>query len=402
MNLMVSALRTTFELFALPFIVLGALFARLIPRKFDVGIGPQPIISHVHHRKALEQKGYLVETFVNTIYFITEDFDVRADLWIPASWARTILLPVIGFIWTVFRYQVVYLYFHGGFLGLGTTWLWRIEPLLYRLAGTKVVVMPYGSDIQDMSRSPNLIFKHAISQDYPSVRFNRTMVSEKIDLWTCRASHVISGCDWVYYMFHWDTLMLGHFSIDTDLWRPSLQRNSNPRDDNIKILHAPNHRNIKGTRYFIEAVNELKAEGFPVELILAEGVSNHKIRELLDSADIVADQLIVGWYAMFALEGLSMGKPVLCYLDPGLEDLYVHAGLIQRGELPIVNCNIWTVKTAIRELLEDPDKFIDLGERSRNFAIKHHSLQAVGEVFDRINRSIGVMPSVQPRTDYEK
>lgn len=393
MYIVAASLRSIFEFLASPFILFGAMGARFIPRKFDVGIGPQPIISHVHHKKALEKKGYSVETFVNSVYFISEDFDVRTDLWFSSSWMKTLLLPVVGFIWTAFRYRTVYLYFHGGFLGLGTVWLWHIEPLLYRLAGTKVVVMPYGSDIQDMSRSRNLIFKNAISRDYPSFRFNRVAISKKIDLWTRRASHVISGCDWVHYMYHWDTLMLGHFSIDTDEWHTDSHRDFRKKGDPIKILHAPNHRSIKGTEYFIRAVEELKAEGFSVELILAEGVSNNTIKEMISSTDIVADQLIVGWYAMFALEGMSMKKPVLCYLEAELEDLYVHAGLVQRGELPIINCNIDNVRDVLRGLLEDPSVFRDIGERSRCFVIKHHSLQAVGAVFDKINRSIGIMPS---------
>ena len=102
--------------------------------------------------------------------------------------------------------------------------------------------------------------------------------------------------------------MLAHFSIDTDKWKP----NSSYKNNTLKVLHAPNHRKIKGTEFFISAINELKSEGYPIELILLEKVSNEEIKKIMSSVDIVADQLIVGWYAMFALEAMSMEKPVLC------------------------------------------------------------------------------------------
>ncbi len=70
--------------------------------------------------------------------------------------------------------------------------------------------------------------------------------------------------------------------------------------------------------------------------ILAERVPNEKIRALMATVDIIADQLIIGWYAMFALEGMAMEKPVLCYLRDDLEKLYEATGLIQIDELPIV------------------------------------------------------------------
>ena len=72
-----------------------------------------------------------------------------------------------------------------------------------------------------------------------------------MDRWVKRADHIISGCDWVEYMYHWDTLMLAHFVIDTELWTPNKQNKKITSLDNpFKILHCPNHVNIKGTKHF--------------------------------------------------------------------------------------------------------------------------------------------------------
>jgi glycosyltransferase involved in cell wall biosynthesis len=193
-------------------------------------------------------------------------------------------------------------------------------------------------------------------------------------------------------MLHWDTLMLGHFSIDTERWAPPENRAPRAPDQPLRVLHAPNHRAIKGSQFFIEAIAELQTEGVPIELVLLEKVPNEKVRETMADVDIVADQLIIGWYAMFALEAMAMQKPILCYLRPDLEELYLNAGLIQPGEIPILRCTPQNVKEVLRSLAQQPAPIDEIGRLSRKFVLKHHSLQAVGREFDRINRSIGIKP----------
>jgi hypothetical protein len=90
---------------------------------------------------------------------------------------------------------------------------------------------------------------------------------------------------------------------------------------------------------------------------------------------------------------MAMGKPVLCYLRPDLEALYIGAGLVGVDEIPIVRCSPCTVKEHIRELALNRAKLGGIGKRSREFVLKHHSMQAVGKVFDIINGSLGITPS---------
>ena len=367
-------------------LVIVAILSRYMKRQVDIGLGPEPLINNIYHKASLAQFGYVSETFCYRPYFITKDFDRIIE--------RTHLFGIlfshlIYFSLSVFRYKSLYIYFTGGPLGRSRL-LWRVEGFLLKLSRTKTVVMPYGSDVQDMTRSPNLVFKDAYSRDYKGTLLRREIVSEKVDYWCRNADHIIAGCEWVHYMYVWDTLMLGHFSIDTNKWKPAGPTKSTGP---FKILHAPNHRAIKGTQYFIEAVKELRALGFDIELILLEGVSNDEIRTRMEEVDIVADQLIVGWYAMFALEGMSMAKPVLCHLRRDLMDLYVTTGIVRPGEIPIVDCSPGTVKETIMKLYNSRERLPEIGRRSRTFVERHHSLSAVGVVFDRINRGIGVVPS---------
>jgi glycosyltransferase involved in cell wall biosynthesis len=378
-----NIIRVTLDILMSPVLILSAVVSRFYPRKYDVGIGPVPLINSVYHKKALELYGVRAQTFVDSVYFITDDFDVRFDqIFKGPLW---LLLHYFLFIRAVFCYRCLYIYFNGGPLRR-TGFLRLLEPLLLKIAGVKIVVMPYGSDVQVMTRSDNLMFKQVMAMDYPKQGELGPKVSRDIDRWIKYADCIISGCEWVDYMPSWDKLCLSHFAIDMDYWQAIEKKEATP----AKILHAPNHRNIKGTDFFVKAVEELQKEGEQIELIMLEKVPNDKIHEVMISVDIVADQLIIGWYAMFAIEAMSLGKPVLCHLRKDLEELYISNGLLEKGEIPIVNCTVDSVKETIRELVNDQAKRLRIGRQSIEYVQKHHSLQAIGEFFNEVNNFIGL------------
>ncbi len=370
-----------FEVLILPVLIFFLILSKFKQKKIDVGLGPEPLINNIYHKKALQAYNYTAETFTDVPYSITSDFDI-----ILSSKFKFIPIKIkllLFFIVSLFRYKCIYIYFNGGLL-YQTILLWKIEPFLYKFSGVKVVVMPYGSDIQNMSLSNNLYLKHCYSKDYPLHRKKLTQIYKKCNLWTDYGDHIISGCEWVDYMHYWDTLMLGHFSIDTNLWKPEINKSSKK----IRILHAPNHRMLKGTRIFINIINELIQDGFPFELQLLEKVTNSEIKTAIAKADIIADQLVGGWYAMFAIEAMAMEKPVICYLRKDLEELYIKAGLIDLGEIPIINCNPLTIKQQLIDVSNNREQLKNLGIKSRQFVLKHHSLKATGKVFKKINESI--------------
>jgi len=391
--MMKRVLRWGMELLLAPLVVCLALVGRYSTKRVDVGLGPEPIINNLYHKEALKREGFSVETFASHVSHITDRFDLRADRGV----ARLRLLRPLGLLWlwviVARRYRCVYIYFNGGVVShLGRVFLWRWEPWLHRMARLRTVVMPYGSDVQELTRTRNLRFRHAMTIDYPEQRHRRERVKRQIEQWTRHADHTLSGCDWVDYMYHWDTLMLAHFSIDTDDWRPQAGTSDSGARP-LRILHAPNHRAIKGTEFFVRAVEELQSEGLPIELVILERVPNTEVRRVMEGVDLVADQLVVGWYAMLAIEAMALAKPVLCHIREDLEELYVLAGLLDRGELPIIRCSPETVKAEIRRLAQDRVRLKKIGAASRAYVEKHHSLEAIGAVFDRINRGIGVVPS---------
>ncbi len=388
MTAALRAVQGVTDLVMLPVMFVAATASRLAARRIDVGLGPEPIISHIYLKQALQTAGRSAESYVRNVYHLTHAFDYRGDRVLPGP--LRLFLPYWLFVRAIFRYRCLCIYFHGGPLSRCPL-LEGLEPTLLAIAGVRVIVMPYGADVQDMARSPNALFKHTMGRDYPAQRLGRTRIARRIDRWTRRADHVISGCEWVDYTYHWDTLMLAHFAIDTDAWPPAEPRPEalDPAQP-LRILHAPNHRHIKGTRYFIDAVQSLREEGVPVELVLLERVPNSEVKKAMAEADVVADQLIVGWYAMFAIEGMATGRPVLCYLREDLERLYRTVGLLNEGDPPIVRCDPLTVKERIRALADHRDQLSELGRLGRQFVLDHHSPQVIGRKFSAILETLGI------------
>lgn len=371
-------------------ILLAAIISRLAPRPVDIGLGPTPSINSLNHKKCLETFGYRCETFVYHTWYFTAEFDVMLQKYFPRA-----LGPYVSFFYCLFRYKCLYIYFAGGPLGF-TTLLARCEPFLLQLAGIKTVIMPYGADVHVLSRSKNKLVVDAYSRDYPGFRHSRRRTAALVDVWTHFADHIISGCDWVDYMYFWDTLTLSHFAVDTGRLQvaDALSKLDEPCDP-LRLIHASNHRGLKGTDHIIRAVDELREEGLAMELTILEDVPNADVPRQILAADVVIDQLVIGWYAMFAIEGMALGKPVVCYIRPDYRDFYTDAGLLQPGELPFVDTSVQTIKETLRYLASLRRRELrNIGLRSRAYVEKHHSIEAIGMVFDRINKELGLKSSL--------
>jgi glycosyltransferase involved in cell wall biosynthesis len=364
------------------------LISRYLKRDIDVGLGPLPLINNVYHKTALTQAGFSAETFVSKTFFITDEFDLDLTKWHKSKFLKP-FIPYFLFCRVLFRYRVLFLYFNGGPFIFKEYFLHALEPIFYRLAKIKIVVMPYGGDIQVLTRCKNLYFRHAAVSDYPKFWRNYALNRKNIERWTWYAHWVIGSGDNVDYMFHWDSLMLGHFSIDTERWKP-VERKRNGESLKLRILHAPNHKMIKGTDALVTAVEQLKSEGLDLELILLQGVPNSEIRIAMEDADLVADQFVMGWYAMFAIEAMAMAKPVLCYLREDLFELYIKAGLVSEDEMPLINTELFDIASKIRWAYDNREELRAIGKEGREFVEKYHSTEYVGRVFAQILNELGI------------
>jgi glycosyltransferase involved in cell wall biosynthesis len=251
---------------------------------------------------------------------------------------------------------------------------------LVRLAGIRIIVSPHGSDIVQLGREKTRYdWIERMARDYPSWDFAaQTPVSRlRIELFGRYASFIIAADPATARLLDRYDLLFKYFPV-TIPETPAIPAGAPARP---RIIHAPNHRFVKGTDFLLEAVERVRAAGFDCELVLVEGVPRSEAVELYRTADVIADQFCIGSYGVFAVESLALGKPVLVYLDA--EDLATTA----RG-LPLVNATPENLTRVLAAMLAVPELRTRLGEAGRTAAVRRHSPEAIGEVWGQIYRHV--------------
>ncbi|HZQ65904.1 MAG TPA: glycosyltransferase [Gaiellaceae bacterium] len=130
------------------------------------------------------------------------------------------------------------------------------------------------------------------------------------------------------------------------------------------VVHAPSSRRRKGTEHVVAACARL-----PVELEIVEGLHHDEARRRYEHADIVVDQLNAGWYGLFAIEAMALGKPVVTFL---------HDEAVARTEeafgtsVPVVSATADTLAARLRPLVESAEERRRVGAESRAYVERVH------------------------------
>ena len=377
-----------FDIFFLLPILILSIISRFLKNKKTIGIGPLPSINSHGHKKSLELYGYKAETFVDSIWHYTSEFDYIPPRLLIFSDFLKIFSSYFLFVRAVFKYKILYFYFTGSVFRRNTLLMYW-EPFILKLANIKTVVMAYGMDVQDQRITERIIYKDAYVNDYPDFRFYNNEVSRKINLWQKYADYVLAGCDWVRYLFYWDDLVISHFTTDLQQLKVKTKEKikSFNKKRSLKIVHAPNHRNLKGTNFMITEIEKLRSKGFSIDFKVLEGLDNKKVLEEISNADIVIDQLIIGWYAVFSIEGMAHSKCTMCYLDEELLNFYMYKKLLSSPP-PIVNINLQNFSNQIIKYYKNPKLILMNGKKCRQFVEKYHSYNVIGAKFDKINKTL--------------
>ena len=148
------------------------------------------------------------------------------------------------------------------------------------------------------------------------------------------------------------------------------------------IIHAPSSRRRKGTEHIVAAV-----EGLDADFRVVEGLTHDEAFELYREADIVIDQLNAGWYGVFAIECLALGKPVVTFL---LDEAVRRTEEAYGVEVPVVSATAETLRERLRPLVEDAALRHRIGAASRAYAERLHDIDAIAgqlvELYERIRR----------------
>ena len=347
-----------------------------------LGFGPVPI--GLNHAIAARAVGLRAESYSTHVYSLGGPIDVRI---FASSRALNFLSRFfyLGFIVAIFRYSHLVFYFDGGPFGHGSVFSWKLESIMLRIAGVKSIVTAYGSDVHSTRRMTNLSLKNGYNLDYPQQWRRNSRIESRIDYWCKNADFVIAGCDWVDYLPYWDRLIPSHFTIDT---RSPVEQHPTGDSVTLRVMHAPNHKNLKGTEVIERAVKTLQDEGFKIELTLLNGVTHSQVLSEFSVHDLVIDQLIIGWYGQFSIEALANGVPTICFISEEYKTLYSSALASENFHLPFIEANVLTLENVLRECCLKNFDFKKISQDGKVFVEKYHSLQTMGELFRQAIKTI--------------
>jgi glycosyltransferase involved in cell wall biosynthesis len=153
--------------------------------------------------------------------------------------------------------------------------------------------------------------------------------------------------------------------------------------DPITICHATRSRYAKGSNLIIAACRTLE-ESHGIRFILIENRLHDETMVLKTQADIYVDQVadVAPGYGMNSVEAMALGVACCTSMNEAYQSFM--------PDHPFVNVNPGNLLAKLTELVENPGRIAEYGQKARQWAETHHSLQAVSDQLYGYYRQIGI------------
>lgn len=150
----------------------------------------------------------------------------------------------------------------------------------------------------------------------------------------------------------------------------------------VRILHSPSNAAAKGTKIILEAVGRLREKGYKIDFIEIQNVPNSRVIEELEICDFVIDQVYSDApMAGLAIEAAFFGKPTVV-------GGYFSSWVSKYGDLENLPPTHFVlpenIESAIEELVKNEHMRRELGEKAREFVLKHWNPRKVADNFIRL------------------
>lgn len=351
-----------------------------------------PIINMSINCRAERLLGADARSLVFFTYYITDAFDYNLS--------RFTAIPVLGqfvpisvFLWACVGIDRLHCYCDRGILPSRRFLTFDFRELeVYRLLGIEVFLWTYGADVRNQATSraaglPNTCVDCDAPGRYCICDENRA--AKNLARLSLLSRAIFSGMGDMFGYAQGSVDNLFYWPLDLharggERYRPVYPTPAVGRP--LRIVHAPNHRMFKGTRFLVHAVDSLRREGEDIELLLVEGMPNEQALELYRTADVIFDQCIMGNYGFFAIESMALGKPVMCFIR------HPSRYLLQPDECPIINTHIDTLKDDLRRVVRERHLLPEVGRRGRRYVERHFSMEAFAVRLGQTYRDLGVAP----------
>ncbi len=136
----------------------------------------------------MKEAGFSSETVVTSAYDINKNTD--EDIIIAYKYRGLPQKMPIAFIVALHRYDLFFMSFNE-FLRHASGL--RFEMILPKLAGKKVVLLPYGGDSYVYSKVHSPLVAHGLMMSYPGLRKEQVRLDKRVRTWTSLADVVLPG-----------------------------------------------------------------------------------------------------------------------------------------------------------------------------------------------------------------
>jgi hypothetical protein len=290
----------------------------------------------------------------------------------------------VGFLWSLGAFDIFQ--YHFSEQQLEETLMKPYELRFLRLAGKRVIMTPFGTDVMvpGMKCWGGLDYHALCVKDYPELGSPRAIRSARrqIAVGSKYADCIIAPIPYADVLPRCD--IFRHYpSIDVVEWSPSPEVSRARQPGRVRICHASNHSNNKGSDIITSIFSQLQERNPNIEFEILSGVSREDAKLRYAEADIVVEQILCGNIGMFGLECLALGKVVLAYLREDTRILHPWM-----AECPIVNVNPTTLEAELRRLIDDPALRERIGRAGPLYVRKYHSMESIGAMNDQIYRHL--------------
>jgi len=351
-----------------------------------------PILTVATNCRSERLLGVNAKSLALHTFYITDEFDYNLSRFTSKRLVGA-FVPLFAFYWACIRMDRLHFFCDRGIFAPRSLATFDFRELyVYRLLGIEVFLWTYGADVRNQATARAMGDPNPCTDcDSPGKYCicDPVKAASNLDKLSANSKAIFAGMGEMFGYTPGSIDDLFFWPLDLDAQNGEKYKPHFPDsclEKPLRIVHASNHRMFKGTRFLIDAVEELIAEGEQIELVLVEKKSNKEALEIYRSADVIFDQCIMGNYGYFALEGLALGKPVMCFVR------HPETYLLAPEECPIIRINVSTLKEDLRETIRNRTELYALGKRGRGYIERYFTLEAFSERLRSAYIKLGVKP----------
>lgn len=257
-----------------------------------------------------------------------------------------------------------------------------LDLLMLRAAGKTVVVHFRGSEVRDAASFRKFSPFNYVDENPSGIfsKFSEPAISQRVDFIRSVANAVLVPDEELQSYVPDSRIVRRAIDLD-DFAATGPTFNERPL-----VVHAPSRRAVKGSDYVLAAVKQLQSEGLDFDFRLIEGLPHREAKQLYAEADVVIDQLRIGWFGVLALEGMALGKCVLAYVrEDLLESLGEHP--------PLLATDPTRLASDLRTVIESPDLREKIGKSGRRYVEENHDARLIARELELLYQEDGVVNS---------